>query len=121
NAAMNRFLVVVVTGALVFAGCQKQQSEAERNADVEREVQARLTAEHQTEEQKQLGQRQAELDAREKALSDKERVPDTSARERAAEPPSGQTYQAPSGTGESYSVFYTRLESLGAWLDTPTY
>jgi hypothetical protein len=118
---MNRFVVVLATGALALAGCQKQQTEAERNADVEREVQARLTAEHQAQEQQRLAQRQGELDAREKALADKQHAADTSARERVAEAPAAQAYQAPPGAGESYSVFYTRLEPFGAWLDTPTY
>ncbi len=117
---MNRFVVVVVTGALAFGGCQKQQSEAERNAEVEREVQARLTAEHQTAEQQRLAERQAELEAHEKALADKERAPDTNARER-VEPSSGQAYPAAPRGGESYSVFYTRLEPFGAWIETPTY
>ena len=118
---MNRFVVVVVTGALAFGGCRKQQSEAERNAEVEREVQARLTAEHQTAEQQRLAERQAELEAHEKALADKERAPDTNAREPVAEPPSGQAYPAAPRGGESYSVFYTRLEPFGAWIETPTY
>jgi hypothetical protein len=118
---MNRFVVVLATGALALAGCQKQQTEAERNADVEREVQTRLTAEHEKQEQQSLAQRQAELDAREKALGQKERGAETAAQERVAEPPAGQAYQARAGAGESYSVFYTRLEPLGAWLETPTY
>src|ERR1043166_7751388 len=118
---MNRFFVVLVTGALGFASCQKQQSEADRNAEVEREVQARLAAEHQAAEQQKLAERQAELDAREKALADKERVPDTNAQHRVAEPPSAQPYQAARGGGESYSVFYTRLEPFGAWVETSTY
>ncbi|HEY6207380.1 MAG TPA: DUF6600 domain-containing protein [Chthoniobacterales bacterium] len=118
---MKRFAVVVVTGAFAFAGCQKQQSEADRNAEVEREVQARLASEHQAAEQQKLAARQAKLDAREKALADKERAPETSAQQHVAEPSSAQPYQAAGGGGESYSVFYTRLEPLGAWLDTPTY
>src|ERR1043166_7263641 len=118
---MNRFFVVLATGALAFASCQKQQSEADRNAEVEREVQARLAAEHQAAEQQKLAERQAELDAREKALADKERAPDTNAQQRVAEPPSAQPYQAARGGGESYSVFYTRLEPFGAWVETSTY
>src|SRR5947207_7756465 len=72
---MNKFLVFFGAVVLVLSGaCQKQQTEAERNAEIDREVNARLAAEHQTEEQQHLAQRQAELDAREKALSDKERT-----------------------------------------------
>jgi hypothetical protein len=118
---MNRFLVVFVTGILAFGGCQKQQSEADRNAEVEREVQARLTAERQAAEQQRLAEQKGELEAREKALAEKERAPDTNARERVAEPPSAQAYPAAPRGGESYSVFYTRLEPFGAWIETPTY
>src|SRR5437588_11100361 len=75
------FSAVIVVAALV--SCQKQQTEAEKNAEVERQVQERLAAEHQTEQQQQLSQRQADLDAREKALAEKEN-------EAGATPPSRQ-------------------------------
>src|SRR5438094_9743327 len=61
--------VVVLAG---LASCQKQQTEADKNAEVERQVQERLAAEHQTEQQQQMSQREADLDAREKALAEKE-------------------------------------------------
>src|SRR6266576_2586343 len=61
------FLFFAIVVLLVFASCQKQQTKEERNAEVERQVQQRLAAEHQTEEQQRLAQRQSELDAREKA------------------------------------------------------
>src|SRR5260370_42684453 len=64
------FPAVIVFVALV--SCQKQQTEAEKNAEVERQVQERLAAEHQAEQQQQLQQRQTDLDAREKALAEKE-------------------------------------------------
>src|SRR6202035_2186968 len=64
------FPVLIAFAALV--SCQKQQTEAEKNAEVERQVQERLAAEHQAEQQQQLSQREAELAAREKALAEKE-------------------------------------------------
>src|SRR5438034_11065380 len=71
--AMKKFFVfpaVIALAALV--SCEKQQTEAEKNAEVERQVQERLAAEHQAEQQQQLQQRQTDLDAREKALAEKE-------------------------------------------------
>src|SRR6202022_3327973 len=64
------FAAVIAIAALV--SCQKQQTEAEKKAEVERQVQERLAAEHQAEQQQQLQQRQADLDAREKALAEKQ-------------------------------------------------
>src|SRR5256885_1598721 len=67
--------VSAVLAAITLAtlvSCQKQQTEAEKNAENEREVQHRLAAEHQTEQKKQLSQGQADLEAREKALAEKE-------------------------------------------------
>src|SRR5256886_9243297 len=71
--AMKQFFTlsaVIAMAALV--SCQKQQTEAEKNAEVERQVQERLAAEHQTEQQQQLSQREADLQAREKALAEKQ-------------------------------------------------
>src|SRR5256886_17684644 len=71
--AMKKFFVfpaVIAIAALV--SCQKQQTEAEKNAEVERQVQERLAAEHQADQQQQLSQREADLAAREKALTEKQ-------------------------------------------------
>jgi hypothetical protein len=65
------FSLLAALGLFVSAS-QKQQGEAERNAEIERQVQQRLDAEHQAEEQQKLVQRQAELDAREQAFAAKE-------------------------------------------------
>ncbi len=78
------FPAVVVLAGLI--SCQKQQTEAEKNADVERQVQERLAAEHQAEQQQQLTQRQADLDAREKALADKEKAVGSAPARRESEP-----------------------------------
>src|SRR3989449_10509627 len=72
---MRKFFVVpAVIAVATLVSCQKQQTEAEKNAEVERQVQERLAAEHQAEQQQQLTQRQADLEAREKALADKEKA-----------------------------------------------
>src|ERR1700731_4608409 len=71
--AMKRFFALSAIIAVVALGsCRKQQTDAEKNAEVERQVQERLAAEHQAQQQKELEQRQANLDAREKALAEKE-------------------------------------------------
>src|SRR5207248_814128 len=103
-----------------------QQTEAEKNAGVERQVQERLAAEHQAEQQQQLSQRQADLDAREKALAEKENVAATPSPEQRVESESIESRSrvlesrggAPTG---GYSTFYTKLEPYGAWLETSDY
>ena len=123
--AMKKFFVfpaVIAVAALI--SCQKQQTEAEKNAEVERQVQERLAAEHQAEQQQQLQQQQADLDAREKALAEKENAAAaTPARRERAEPEPVTRARAVSGAGPTsgYSTFYTRLEPHGAWLETADY
>jgi hypothetical protein len=116
------FPAVIAVAALV--SCQKQQTEAEKNTEVERQVQERLTAEHQAEQQQQLQQQQADLDAREKALAEKENATAaTPARRERAEPEPVTRARAVSGAGPTsgYSTFYTKLEPHGAWLETADY
>ena len=60
-------MFVVLAG---FVSCQKEQTEEQKNAEIERQVQQRLAAEHQASEQQQLAQREGELNAREKSLAD---------------------------------------------------
>ena len=123
--AIKKFFVfpaVIAVAALI--SCQKQQTEAEKNAEVERQVQERLAAEHQAEQQQQLQQQQADLDAREKALAEKENAAAaTPARRERAEPEPVTRARAVSGAGPTsgYSTFYTRLEPHGAWLETADY
>ena len=86
---MKKVFALPAIGLLtLFCSCQKQQTETERNAEIERQVNQRLAAEHQAEEQQQLAQRQAELDAREKALASRENAtantPEPKLRSRAA-------------------------------------
>src|SRR5437870_6962304 len=123
--AMRKFFVVpAVIAVATLVSCQKQQTEAEKNAEVERQVQERLAAEHQAEQQKQLQQQQADLDAREKALAEKENADAaTPARRERAEPEPVTRARAVSGAGPTsgYSTFYTKLEPHGAWLETADY
>ena len=122
---MRKFFVVpAVIAVATLVSCQKQQTEAEKNAEVERQVQERLAAEHQAEQQQQLQQQQADLDAREKALVEKENAAAaTPARRERAEPEPVTRARAVSGAGPTsgYSTFYTKLEPHGAWLETADY
>ncbi len=125
-------ILPLLAGFAFFVSCTKQQSEEERNAQIEREVQQRIAAERQTDEQQRLAQQQADLDAREKALVDKESAaaptPIASAQTRTT------TRSEPSrderGAGEttsrrapakSYEIFYDRLEQYGDWRETSDY
>jgi Family of unknown function (DUF6600) len=127
NIAMKRFSVVPAVIALAaLASCQKQQTEAEKNAEVERQVQERLAAEHQAQQQQQLDQRQADLDAREKALAEKENAAATPTREERAQSESNESVSRPRATREravttGYSTFYNKLEPYGDWIETGDY
>ena len=118
------FALSAVIAAIALFSCQKQQTEAERNAEVERQVQERLAAEHQAEQQQQLQQRQADLDVREKALAEKENrtVATPARRERPeSEPVTRQRAVSGARPTSGYSTFYTKLEPHGAWLETSDY
>src|SRR6266699_3585485 len=123
--AMKKFFTfAAVIAVATLVSCQKQQTEAEKNAEVERQVQERLAAEHQAEQQQQLQQQQADLDAREKALAEKENAAAaTPARRERAEPEPVTRARAVSGAGPTsgYSTFYTKLEPYGGWIETSDY
>jgi hypothetical protein len=114
-------LIIILT---IFGGCQKQQTEEERNAEIERQIQQRLTAEHQAQEKQELAQREAELEAREKALAEKQNAaaantpvpqnPQTSIARRMTD-----AYGNPAMA--SYSTFYRNLEPYGVWRETSNY
>src|ERR1041385_6943186 len=128
---MKKFYASLAAVALVaFVSCQKQQTEAEKNEEIERQVQQRLAAEHQADQDKQLSQRQADLEAREKALAEKENA--TPVAEAPAEQNESESVESrprvrepresgPSGPSRGYSTFYTRLESYGDWIETGDY
>lgn len=113
----------LLVGLSIFASCQKQQTDAERQAEIDRQVQQRLDAEHQAQEKDQLAQRQSDLDAREKALSEKEAAKATPVR-REREPVRTETRGRDDdqrGPGASYDTFYTKLDSYGDWRETSDY
>jgi hypothetical protein len=116
------FVLPLIVALSVFSSCQKPQTEAERQADIQREVQRQLDAEHQAQEKAQLAQRQADLDAREKELADKESSAkqnvETERRPVQPQRPAPISQQRPTG---SYSIFYTKLESHGDWRETSDY
>ena len=112
---MKRFFLSIALAALsfTFLSCGKQQSEAERNAEVDRQVQQRLAAEHQSEAQQKLDQRQAALEAREQALAAKE-----SATPAPAVAPNESETEA---DADSSATFYRKLDPYGDWMETSTY
>src|SRR2546430_3510491 len=124
---MKKFFVPAVIIAAALVSCQKQQTEAEKNAEVERQVQERLAAEHQTQQQKELEQRQADLDSREKALTEKENA--TPAVQNRAEQTESESVESRPRAREprggaittGYSTFYNKLESYGDWIETGDY
>lgn len=124
---MKKFFVLPLLLSLsIFASCEKQ-TDADRQAEVDRKVQEKLDAEHQAQQREDLARREGELSAREKGLaqSDTETAP-------AAETPepesrSGRSRdqrnarideQEPTG---SYNTFYTKLDQYGDWRETSDY
>jgi hypothetical protein len=122
KSAMRKFfLVLPLALCICFVACQRQQTEEERRAEIDREVQQRLAAERQQQQEQRLNQREAELTAREQSLTEKERQTTTHAtsgerltRETSTTVADGQ----PTG---SYSMFYTKLEPYGDWIETRDY
>ena len=112
---MKKFCIIPLAVALtLLISCGKQPTEEERKVEVDREVQQRLDAEHQTEDQQKLAQEKADLDAREKALAEKETA---AASTRTVEPRARTertervSREIPEGRGsKSYDMFYTKLE-----------
>src|SRR3954470_24732152 len=122
---MKKFSLLSIAAVLALTvSCEKSQSDAERNAQVEREVQQRLATEHQADEQQRLAQQQADLAAREQALADREAAANATA---TPEEQSAATTTATSATAEtddqprSYDTFYRKLEPYGAWRETADY
>src|SRR5438874_106408 len=132
--AMKKFFVFpAVIAIFALLSCQKQQTEAEKNAEVERQVQERLAAEHQADQQQQLSQREADLEAREKALAEKqsasaaapaaaEQSESEQVAPRMREPRERETRETRERAPTSgYSTFYTKLEPYGGWIETSDY
>ncbi|MEP7070760.1 MAG: DUF6600 domain-containing protein [Verrucomicrobiota bacterium] len=120
---MKKLFLIVLTGAALFS-CQKQQTDQERQAEVERQVQDRLAKEHQQEQAEQLSQREADVATREQTLRTPETFPATPAAtavpEERAEPviASGRREAEPR---KSYNMFYEKLEPYGDWVETSDY
>lgn len=128
---MKTFLFIALAFTLATA-CEKPMSEAERNAQIEREVQQRLEADRQAAEQQRLDQERAELEAREKALADEQAAaaaagpagsvatPRTTPRAVAIDATADASAQEEDGP-RGYDTFYRRLEPHGAWRETADY
>ena len=121
----NLFVISAVTAVAALVSCQKQQTEAEKNAEIKRQVKERLAAEHQTQQEQQLDQRQADLDAREKALAEKENAaaatPARRERTESETSDSRRRESRESSIGVGYSTFYNKLEPYGDWIETGDY
>ena len=114
------FAIIVLAG---LVSCQKQQTEEERKAEIDRQVEQRLAAERQAQEKEQLAQRAADLDAREKALADKQNVVATQTprtRSTSSTRSTRETRESPDEGGD-YNIFYTKLEPYGDWRETSNY
>ena len=115
------FALLLVIALSIFFSCQKQ-TDAERQAEIDRQVQQRLDAEHQAQEKEKLAQREDELNAREKALAEKQ-----NAVAKSSQPESRATHaQRATRTDErrptaSYDTFYTQLDRYGDWRETSDY
>ena len=125
---MKKFSVFPLIAALAFfVSCQKQQTEEERKAEVERQVQDRLAAERQDAEKQRLAQEKSELEQREKALSDRENAAQAVVAE-----PTAITANTPvvrertetrteKRSTASYGMFYQKLDPYGEWRETNDY
>jgi hypothetical protein len=128
--SMKLIVSFALAAAIFTAGCQKQESEAERNAEVERQVQQRLASEKQATEQQRLTEGQVDLAQR---VQDLEKKPEAAAapaerepqRERTEEASRGSEYdrdeQSGGGATGDYSTFFTRLDPEGDWIETSNY
>ena len=125
---MNKLFLLSALAVLTsLCSCQKQQTDAERDAEVERRVQDRLAADKQAQQQQQLDQRQADLDAREKSLADKEKPgvqPPAEAEQsesESREPVSRPRAPRDGSITTGYTTFYNKLEPYGDWIETNDY
>jgi hypothetical protein len=111
------FILLLIICLAVSCSCQKQPTEEERNAEIERQVEQRLASERQARTEQELAERQAELAAREKALAEKQQA----TAQAASTVSVGTPLRAAQPTTASYSTFYTKLEPYGVWRETSNY
>ena len=120
---MKRIFLLSLLGAvgLSLGACQKQPTDAERNAEIEQQVQQRLAAARQADDEQKLTERQAELDAREQALAEKENRPVASATPPAPAATPARAINASETGSASYATFYRKLDPYGDWMETGDY
>ena len=126
---MKKLSVFPLLAALAFfVSCQKQQTEEERKAEVERQVQDRLAAERADAEKKRLEEERANLEAREKALADREAMtpaPAEAPTRIESEPVVTETSdggsRAETQSTAAYGMFYEKLDPYGEWRETSDY
>jgi hypothetical protein len=116
------FALLLVIALSIFSSCQKQQTDAERQAEIDRQVQQRLDAQHQAQEKEKLAQREDELNAREKALAEKQdAVAESSQRESQPTRTERTTRTDERRPTASYDTFYNQLDRYGDWRETSDY
>jgi hypothetical protein len=113
-------ILITLLLSACFLACQKQSTEEERRAEVERQVQERLAAEHQQQQAQELAQREASVKAREQALNEPETAATATPEARAPEFTASNASTTTAGES-SYATFYTRLEPYGDWIETGDY
>ncbi len=119
---MKKIYSFLAAFAILAGGCQKQESEADRQAEIERQVQDRLATERQAAEKQTLDQRQTELEARERALAAQENRPAaTTAPVSTATPTIRTNAPEPAAERGSYATFYRKLDPYGDWMETGDY
>ena len=128
---MNKLALIPVAIALtLFVSCGKQQTEAEKNAEVERQVQQRLEAEHQAEARRQLAAREADLATREKELADQRIAAAAETPMPQSPPPRSEpvpeeelesSRDLSTDESASYDAFYAKLDPYGDWRETADY
>ena len=96
---------LIAAFSLFISSCAKRESEAERNAEIDRRVQQRFEAEHRAEEEQKLAHHQAELETRERALTAKESSFATMAASITPETLSTPADVAAAPSADSYSTY----------------
>lgn len=122
---MKKLSLLPIAILALLVSCEKPASDADRNAQIEQEVQRRLDAERQAQERERLADQQSALDERERALAEKEaaagRVAAATPRPTARPVVRDETRSVNRPGARSYDTFYRKLDPYGAWRETPDY